>query len=128
LDHLPDGAPYGLVEVDMTPLVSDSVYKEFEKQLGYRERQRKRKREKEDQYAGKVERLQDEKFEMIKKQAINSVNTAAHWLVPGVVRNYEPRASHDTLRSGESQEEEARQGEAEEYSLHNQHFRLNLDQ
>lgn len=97
----------------MTPLVSESVYKEFEKQLAYRERQRKRKREKEDHYAGKVEKIQDEKFEIIKKQAMNHVNTASHWLVPGVVRNYEPRASHDTLGSGMSQDEEAKREEEE---------------
>ena len=32
VDHLPDGAPYGFVEVDMSPpIVSESVYRYFEK-------------------------------------------------------------------------------------------------
>lgn len=43
LNHLPDGASYGFVEIDMSPLVSEQVYKEFEKQISYRERHRKRK-------------------------------------------------------------------------------------
>ena len=63
LSHLPDGAPYGFVEVDMSALVSDSVYRDFEKQLAYRERHRKRKFEREENYAGKVETFQNEKFE-----------------------------------------------------------------
>lgn len=63
VDHLPDGAPYGFVEIDMMPLVSESVYKQFEKQVSYRERQRKRRVEREEQYAGKVETIQNDKFE-----------------------------------------------------------------
>ena len=67
LNHLPDGAPYGFVEVDMSALVSDSVYRDFEKQLAYRERHRKRKFEREENYSGKVETFQNEKFEQIKR-------------------------------------------------------------
>ena len=84
---MPDGATYGFVEVDMSNLVSDQVYSQFEKQIAYRERHRKRKLEREENYAGKVESIQNEKFEQIKRQAINSVNTESLFLVPGVVRN-----------------------------------------
>jgi hypothetical protein len=32
IDHLPDGAPYGFVEIDLSPpLVNEQVYKQFEK-------------------------------------------------------------------------------------------------
>lgn len=58
IDHLPDGAPFGFVEIDMSPpVVNEQVYNQFEKQISYRERQRKRKQEREDSYAGKVESL-----------------------------------------------------------------------
>lgn len=57
LSHLPDGAPYGFVEIDMSNLVSEAVYRDFEKQIAYRERHRKRKQEREDNYAGKVENI-----------------------------------------------------------------------
>ena len=66
VDHLPDGAPYGFVEIDMSNLVNPSIYDKFDKQISYRERQRKRKTEREESYAGKVESLQNEKFEKIK--------------------------------------------------------------
>jgi len=67
VDHLPDGAPYGFVEIDMSPpIVSNAIYDKFEKQISYREKQRKRRLEKEEQYAGKVETLQNDKFEQIK--------------------------------------------------------------
>lgn len=72
----------------MSDLVSDAVYRDFEKQLAYRERHRKRKQEREDNYHGKVENIQNEKFEQIKRQAINSINTESVFLKPGVVRNY----------------------------------------
>ena len=39
VDHLPDGAPYGFVEIDMSPpLVGELIYEKFEKQISYRER------------------------------------------------------------------------------------------
>lgn len=58
VDHLPDGAPYGFVEIDMSPpLVGELIYEKFEKQISYRERQRKRRKEREDNYAGKVETI-----------------------------------------------------------------------
>ena len=53
----------------MSSLVSEAVYRDFDKQVSYREKQRKRKQEKEDTYSGKVENIQNEKFEQIKKQA-----------------------------------------------------------
>jgi hypothetical protein len=31
LHHLPDGAPYAFVEVDLSHLISNSVYREYEK-------------------------------------------------------------------------------------------------
>lgn len=32
VDHVPDGAPYGFVEIDLSPdLISESVYMKFEK-------------------------------------------------------------------------------------------------
>lgn len=66
VDHLPDGAPYGFVEIDMSHLVNPAIYDKFDKQISYRERQRKRKNEREESYAGKVEAIQNEKFEKIK--------------------------------------------------------------
>ena len=90
LSHLPDGASYGFVEIDTSPLVSDHVYRDFERQISYRERHRKRKQEREDHYSGKVDALQHEKFEQIKRQAINFVNTDSVFLKPGVVKNYNP--------------------------------------
>lgn len=79
----------------MSNLVSEAVYRDFEKQIAYRERHRKRKQEREDNYAGKVENIQNEKFEQIKRQAINAVNTESVFLQPGVVRNYLHRNSED---------------------------------
>lgn len=59
VDHLPDGAPYGFVEIDMSPpIVSDAVYRQFDKQMSYRERQRKRRNERDESYQGKVEKIQ----------------------------------------------------------------------
>eukprot|EP00347_Sterkiella_histriomuscorum_P022185 403331374 len=110
--HLPDGAPYSLVEVDLSNLVSDQVYRQFNKEISYRERHRKRKLEHEEKYAGKIDQIQNEKFEQIKRQVINSVNTESHFLVPGVVRNYQHRESQDTLEDQKSQvdeEEEVKQ-------------------
>jgi hypothetical protein len=43
VDHLPDGAPYGFVELDLEGLVSESVYSKFEKLITSRNKQRKRK-------------------------------------------------------------------------------------
>lgn len=63
LDHLPDGAPYTFIEIDMTPSVSPAIASRFEKQLSYRERQRKRRVEREEQYAGKVATILTDKFE-----------------------------------------------------------------
>jgi hypothetical protein len=37
---LPDGAGYGFLEVDLSHIVSEAVYRDFEKQLAYRERHR----------------------------------------------------------------------------------------
>lgn len=85
----------------MSNLVSDQTYGKFEKQIAYRERHRKRKLEREENYAGKVESIQNEKFEQIKRQAINSVNTESLFLVPGVVRNYRPRESSDAQEEEE---------------------------
>lgn len=87
MNHLPDGANYGFVEIDMSSLVSPSVFREFEKQINYRERHRQRKKEKEDVYAGNVDTIQEAKFEKIKREAVNLVNTQAYNLKPGVVRN-----------------------------------------
>ncbi|CDW89218.1 zinc c3hc4 type family protein [Stylonychia lemnae] len=118
LNHLPDGSPYGFVEVDMSSLVSESIYREFEKDISYRERHRKRKQQREEKYAGKVERIQEEKFEQIKRQAINSVNTESFFLVPGVVRNYEPRSSQDE-ESKQSEEEIKKEQEQEAEQVQN---------
>ena len=52
-----------------------------------------RKQRNEESYADKVETIQNEKFEQIKKQAINYVNTESVFLKPGVIRNYQPRDS-----------------------------------
>jgi hypothetical protein len=52
-----------------------------------------RKQKIEETYADKVENFQHEKFEKIKKEAINYVNTDSVFLKPGVIRNYEPRES-----------------------------------
>jgi hypothetical protein len=57
LSHLPDGANYGFVEIDMSALVSPCVFREFEKQINFRERHRQRKKEKEDVYAGNVDSI-----------------------------------------------------------------------
>jgi hypothetical protein len=54
LNHLPYGATYAFVELDLSDHVSESVYKEFRKQIEYREKQRKKKKEKEECYSGKV--------------------------------------------------------------------------
>ena len=67
--------------------MSEGVYRDFEKQIGYRERHRQRKKEKEDTYHGKVETFLDEKFEKIKREAISFINTDAVNLKPGCVRN-----------------------------------------
>jgi hypothetical protein len=82
IEHLPDGAPYGLVEIDMQGLVSEAVYRKFEKQLSQRERTRKKRQEREEMYAGKIEKIQDEKFEKIKREAIHAVNTESVFLKP----------------------------------------------
>ena len=89
VSHLPDGAPYGFVEIDMSPpIVSESIYRQFEKQISYRERLRKRKREREESYAGKVETIQNDKFEMIKLDAIYNVDTTQSALLkPRAIRN-----------------------------------------
>jgi hypothetical protein len=87
VDHLPDGTPFGFVELDMRSLVPESVFAKFEKQIAFREKRRKTRLEREEQYAGKVETLQNDKFEQIKLQAINSVNTDSVNLRPGVVVN-----------------------------------------
>lgn len=82
VDHLPDGAPYGFVEIDMSHLVNPAIYDKFDKQISYRERQRKRKNEREESYAGKVESIQNEKFEKIKQEAMHAVNTESVFLKP----------------------------------------------
>lgn len=99
----------------MSNLVSDQVYSQFEKQIAYRERHRKRKLEREETYAGKVESIQNEKFEQIKRQAINLVNTESLFLMPGVVRNQAHRPSQETLEE-EKEEEEEPLGDPFDYS------------
>jgi len=91
VDHLPDGAPYGFVEVDLEGIVSQSVYSKYEKLIASRDKQRKRKQEREESYAGKVEKLIDEKFEKIKRDAIHAVNTESVFLKPQAI-------SHATTR------------------------------
>ena len=60
-----------------------------------------RKQRLEDNYANKVENIQNEKFEQIKLQAINYVNTDSVFLKPGVVRNYAHRESEVSEEYGE---------------------------
>ena len=74
-----------------------------------------RKQKIEDTYADKVENIQFEKFEQIKKQAINFANTDSYFLVPGVIRNYEPRNSGLSEEYGEEAkvEEESKVKEPE---------------
>jgi hypothetical protein len=97
IDHLPDGAPYGFVELDLQPpLVSPEVLSKFEKLLANRDRQRKRRNEREENYAGKVEKLNDEKFEKIKRDAIHAVNTESVFL--------KPKAISHAVRSNEVEE------------------------
>lgn len=44
-------------------MVSEAVYKDFEKQLAYREKHRQRKIQREETYTDKVNNFQYEKFE-----------------------------------------------------------------
>lgn len=85
VDHLPDGAPYGFVEVDLESIVSDAVYSKFEKLITSRNKHRKRKQEREESYAGKVQGIIDEKFEKIKRDAIHAVNTESVFLKPKAI-------------------------------------------
>lgn len=87
VDHLPDGAPYGFVEIDMSDLIYPEVYSKFEKIISNRDRQRKRRNEREENYTGKVEKLQDEKFEKIKREAIHAVNTESVHLRPKAINH-----------------------------------------
>lgn len=98
----------------MSPFVSGAVYRDFEKQIAYRERHRKRKQEREENYAGKVENIQNEKFEQIKREAINSINTNSAFVKPGVVRHYEPRGSQDGSEEAKEEVKEERKQEIEE--------------
>ena len=60
-----------------------------------------RKQRIEDSYADKVEIIQNEKFEQIKKQAINFANADVVFVKPGVIRNYEHRESGTSEEIGE---------------------------
>ena len=106
VDHLPDGAPYGFVEIDMSHLVNPSIYDKFDKQISYRERQRKRKTEREESYAGKVESIQNEKFEKIKQEAIHAVNTESVLLKPQAIRHLFPSAADSTTDANEESKTE----------------------
>ena len=108
LNHLPDGAAYGFVEIDMGPIVDDQVYRNFEKQLYQREKQRKRKQTKEESYAGNIDDFYKEKFEKIKRDANFALNTDSVHLRPGVVRN----AYFEALKP--SSEEEGKDEETKE--------------
>ena len=107
VDHLPDGAPYGFVEIDMSNLVNPSIYDKFDKQISYRERQRKRKTEREESYAGKVESIQNEKFEKIKQEAIHAVNTESVFLKPQAIRHLFPSPADPTEESKNEESKEA---------------------
>lgn len=95
VDHLPDGAPYGFVEIDMSSVVTEAVYHKFDKQISYRERLRKRRNEREESYAGKVETIQNEKFEKIKKEAMHAINTESVFLKPQAIRHMFPSAAQE---------------------------------
>jgi hypothetical protein len=107
VDHLPDGAPYGFVEIDMSNLVNPSIYDKFDKQISYRERQRKRKTEREESYAGKVESIQNEKFEKIKQEAIHAVNTESVFLKPQAIRHLFLSPADPTEESKNEESKEA---------------------
>jgi hypothetical protein len=74
--------------------------------VSYRERQRKRRREKEEQYAGKVETIQNDKFEQIKQQAINCINTDSVFLKPACIVNTLFKAQTSEEPEEETKEEE----------------------
>lgn len=101
VDHLPDGAPYGFVEIDVEGLVSHQIYQKFEKVITSRDKQRKRRHEREETYAGKVERLQDEKFEKIKRDAIHAVNTDSVFLKPQAINHAVKRDQEEEKKEGE---------------------------
>lgn len=63
--------------------------------------------EREEQYAGKVETILSDKFEQIKLEAINSVNTQSANLKPGCVVN-------TLFKANESAEEEVKEGDEEQ--------------
>jgi hypothetical protein len=70
LHHLPPGVQYGLVEVDLSSIVSPEVMQQFHGPLQKRAKERRIRDNKEVQYSKKVESLNEEKHELYKKESI----------------------------------------------------------
>mmetsp|Transcript_742 Transcript_742/g.800 ORF Transcript_742/g.800 Transcript_742/m.800 type:complete len:157 (+) Transcript_742:182-652(+) len=107
LSHLPYGSSFGFAEVDMSKLVSKWVEKDFERQIGYREKMRKKKMEREENYAGKIENFYNDKFEKEKMEAMSQ-----NVMVNSYKEN--PQVFKHIFYSGGNEEEEEEEGKDEE--------------
>lgn len=93
----------------MSHLVDEDIFMRFSKQINYKDKMRKRKNERENTYSGKIENLNNEKFEKIKREAFFSINTESVNLKPGVVKNI-----FDHKLEEDKEEEEAEEEKEEE--------------
>ena len=95
LDFLPDNTPFGMIEIDMRPLVkarviSDEVYQDNQKHLQARHRNRQKKMKGEETYNNSVKQLQDKQFEQYKQKALSHVGGGGYVVIKNSEYKHQP--------------------------------------